>query len=488
VKISDIRINSRTILIAILLLAFILRIIFLGAPQTVWWDEAEYLATAKHWVLDTPYDIGDQRQPLLPMLLAVFYFIGISSLPVLKFFIVAIPSTLAVLATYLLGKEMYNKKIGLISSFIMAVFWIPIFWTTRISTDMMGLTLGFFGLYFFYKYTKQNKLSLILLAALFFGLGLLTRIGNILPIAIAALYIIITQHINILKDKNIYYALGLGLIVIIPYLTWNYFHYGRFLAFWSGYFGQEVATFKFSRPIAWNLLSFFQTYSKWVYLIFLIIGAITLINLILGFDLIYKKQNKELKSDLYTIIMILVPMIFFIFIERDAEPRWAIIMSAAVFFLIAKGLVLVQDFIKKYNKQLATIFLVLVLLVGAYPHIATAKELIDARKGTFVGLGDSGEWLKQNSNPGDVIFSSAVPQHSYYSERIIKGFPATEEGFEARVNELKPKYFVISVFEKSPEYAYDYPQRHPDKLKIVTGMFSDPEKTKPILLIYEFVY
>jgi len=467
------------LLIAILLLAFILRIIFLSAPQTVWWDEAEYLATAKHWALGIPYDIGQQRQPLLPILLTIFYFIGISSLPILKFFTVAIPSTLAVLATYLLGKEMYDEKIGLISSFIMAVCWVPIFWTTRVSTDMLGLTLGLFGFLFFYKYTKKKKLSSILLAALFLGLGLLTRIGDILPIGIVILYLLITQHIKIFKDKNLYYALGLGILIIVPYLIWNYFYHGKILAFWGGYFGTETTAFKLSRPIAWHLLSFFKTYPEWIFLIFLIIGAITLINLIIGFDLIYKKQNKELKADLFTVLMILIPMIFFIFIERNAEPRWAIIISAALFFLIAKGLLLVFDFIKKYNKQIAMIFMVIVLLAGAYPHITTAKQLIDVRKGTFAGLADSGAWLKQNSNPDDIIFSSAVPQHSYYAERLVKGFPPTEEIFEERVKELKPRYFVISQFEKSPQYAYIYPQNHPEKLRLVSGLFSD--------LIYEFI-
>jgi len=476
--------NPKIILLVILLLAIILRVIFFNTPQAVWWDEAEYLSTAKHWALGTPYEVSQQRQPLIPILLSIFYFIGISNLAILKFLTIVIPSILAVLAVYLLGKEMYNKKIALIASFIMSVCWIPIFWTTRFSTDLLGLTLGLFGFFFFYKYTKNKKLKYILLTALFLGLGFLTRVGNILPIAIVIAFLIITEHIKVLKDKNLYYALGLGILVMVPYLIWNYLTYGKIMAFWSGYFGQEVAADKFARPIAWNLLNLFQNYSQWLFFIFFLIGLITLINLIIGFDLIYKKQNKELKSDLFTILMILIPMFFFIFIERAAEPRWAIIMSAAIFFLIAKGLMFIYKIIKNYNKQIALIFILIVLIAGAIPHITLAKNLIDSKKDSYLGLKLSGEWMKQNSNPEDIIYSSAVPQHSFYSERLVKGMPSKEQ-FEEKIKELKPKFFVISQFERSPEWVYSYPQENPDKLQFAEGLFMDPEKTKPLVLIYE---
>jgi len=454
----------------------------------VWWDEAEYLSTAKHWGMGTPYDIGGRRQPLLPFVMSAFYLVGISGFVILKFFTIAVPSILAVLATYLLGKEMYDKKIGLIASFIMAICWVPLFWTTRFSTDLPGLFFGLFGLLFTYKYVKNKKLIHILLAALFLGLGLLTRIGNILPIIIAALYLIITNHIKILKDKNLYYALGIGIILLTPYLIWNYFYHGNVFAFWGGYFGQQTAAVKFSQPIAWNLISFFQIYPLWIFFIFFLIGVVTLFNLVIGFDLIYKKKNKELRSDLFTVLMILVTMIYFIFIERAAEPRWAMIMSAAIFFLTAKGLMLTYNYIKKYGKQIAIALILIILIVGAIPHITKAKQLIEAKKDTYLGLKTSGEWLKQNSNPEDVIFSSAVPQHTFYSERLVKGYPSSKEEFEKMVEELKPRYFVLSQFEKSPEWAYNYPQENPDKFQLVHGLFLDQEQTKPLLLIYEFKY
>ncbi|MBI3334522.1 hypothetical protein HYZ97_03475, partial [Candidatus Pacearchaeota archaeon] len=44
-------------LVIILIAAAIIRIYFFvqAGGQAMWWDEAEYMATAKHWAFDVPY-------------------------------------------------------------------------------------------------------------------------------------------------------------------------------------------------------------------------------------------------------------------------------------------------------------------------------------------------------------------------------------------------------------------------------------------------
>ena len=46
---------------AILVLAFALRIYYLSVNSAVWWDEADYLSSAKHWFFNVPYDYNPQR-------------------------------------------------------------------------------------------------------------------------------------------------------------------------------------------------------------------------------------------------------------------------------------------------------------------------------------------------------------------------------------------------------------------------------------------
>jgi len=58
------------------------------------------------------------------MFLSLFFMIGITSEPVLRFFAVFLPSILAIFLIYITIKEMYpDKKIALISLAIMGLLW-----------------------------------------------------------------------------------------------------------------------------------------------------------------------------------------------------------------------------------------------------------------------------------------------------------------------------------------------------------------------------
>lgn len=443
------------LLLIVLIFAFILRIKYLNTIQAVWWDSAEYLSAAKNWAFNIPYDISPQRQPLYTLILAGLYKLGISSLPILLFLTVLLPSFLVVFLTYLLGKEVYNKKIGLIAAFIMSSFWVSLFWSNRISTDHLGFLFGLLALYFFWTgYEKQKSKVKIFLMGLFLGLGFLTRVGGVLVIFIIISYLLITRRHKIILDKTLWSSALISITAIIPYLIWNYLHFKNPLAFFGGYFGEAKASQKFALPIAWNLFNYFKLYLDWILFIVFIIGIIYLLfNLILGFDLLLKNQNKDLNSDLFSLLMILVPMIFFVFIERQAEPRWIFIMTPSIFFIVGKSLLLIQDQLKKHIKFIATILIVIILIAGIIPGIKTAHTQIISKKDSYIQFKEAGLWLKENSKPEDVIFSNGVPQTSFYSERHVWSMGGgTPEKFEELVKETKTRYLVISLLEREPEW------------------------------------
>lgn len=442
-------------LVLILALAFIIRLKYFNINTAVWWDEAEYLSTAKNWVFNVPYEVSAQRQPLYPLMISLFYFFGITGLSVIKFFTVLIPSLLSVYGIYLLGKEMYDKKIGLISSFIFSVFWISLYWSSRISTDSLGLMFGVFAFYFFWngliKEEKQKKNLIIM--GLFLGLGFLTRIGNVLPILIILIFLILIQRTKFITNKNLWLSAGIAVITIIPYLIWNLVKFGNPLAFYAGYFGGKAATIKAAMPIAWNLITLFQVYPLWFLFIFFIIGLITLFGVFIGFDIVFKNQDKKLTADFFTLIMIIIPMVFFIFIERQAEPRWALIIAPPIFFVTAKGIIYLSKYIEKFNKKSSVIFIILVLLIGAYSHISYADNLLESKKDSFSQFREAGTWIKEHSNPADAVYNNGEPQNTYYSERrtfsIGGGSP---EEFEKLIKKNKIRYIVISLLEKEPDW------------------------------------
>ena len=116
--------------IAILALAFILRfIVFLKTmDQTIWWDAADYLATAKRWAGFNPnlLDMWYYRRGFLwPLIGAVFFKFGLGEIGIR--FLITLFSTGVVFVSYLLISKMFNKKIALLTSICLVFSWVLLF-------------------------------------------------------------------------------------------------------------------------------------------------------------------------------------------------------------------------------------------------------------------------------------------------------------------------------------------------------------------------
>ena len=122
------------VLILILLFAFITRMYFFfyTIDQPVWWDESQYIEQAKRLGLDLETnDIWYYRRTmLLSVFWSFFYKIGLGEIT-LRFTEVLF-SMLLVYATFLVGKEMFNRKIGLLAAFGVAISRIILFETSRL--------------------------------------------------------------------------------------------------------------------------------------------------------------------------------------------------------------------------------------------------------------------------------------------------------------------------------------------------------------------
>ena len=177
-------------LIGILLFALILRLLYLKINKSLWWDEAEYLGIAKYWAFDIKIPVSALRAIYFPAFFAFLYKLGANEL---TFRVIELIISLgAVYGTYLLGKEMYNEKIGLISSFIMSFFWLAVFYTARIMVDVPVLTFSIFTLYFFWAgyVNKKSKYNLWLMG-LFGALAIMTKFTAILMVLVILIYLLI---------------------------------------------------------------------------------------------------------------------------------------------------------------------------------------------------------------------------------------------------------------------------------------------------------
>ena len=236
--------NSNFILIVILIFALILRLKYLTINQAVWYDEAEYLSVAKNWAFDlTSYQLHYVRPPLLPFLMAGLYKIGFGELAARV--LILIFSIVGVLFTYIVGKNIFNKWVGLISTFIMSFFYLHLFYTARIMTDILSTTFWLVSIWFFWKgYVKKESKWYLWLLGPFLVMGLLTRFPFGLLVLIILGYLLITEGINFVKNKNLWIGAGLGVISIIPYAVWYYIKYSKIIILGPAGFYGHFSQFK----------------------------------------------------------------------------------------------------------------------------------------------------------------------------------------------------------------------------------------------------
>src|SRR3989338_5189804 len=149
-------------LVGILVFAFAIRLYYfwMTKNQPLWWDEADYMAYAKNLAgFQTSWIVTPQHNSLFPFIAALFFKIGFSD-TIIKFFLEIVPSFFVVLLSYLICKNLYeDKRIALISAFIVSVFWEFLFDSMRFHFESLALMTGLLSVYVFFKgYERKEKI------------------------------------------------------------------------------------------------------------------------------------------------------------------------------------------------------------------------------------------------------------------------------------------------------------------------------------------
>ena len=475
-------------IILIILLGFAIRLYYLilTKNQATWWDESEYLSVGLHWFFGIPYELNPQRPPLLSLLEGILLKLGGTEF-LLKFILELIPSTLLIFISYLIVKEMYNKKLALLVSLFMSIFWLIIFNTVRLHADVLLLFFSYLAVYYFWKgYIKKEKKYYIWLVGILIALAFLIKLSGAIFGFIFLAFLLIIEKFKFLKNKHLWIAFILMFLVILPYLIWQTNVFGKPTAFFFGshvlYNPSGITSYK---PIGWHVLNFIPWMLHTPFFILFLIGLVTLYTLFLSLDLIIKDKSNDKYNDLFIFIWILITLIYFVFLERDAEDRWLLPIALPLLILVSKGLYFVYDLIKKYQKHIAITVFIILILIGGYFQLARANETINNKKDSYKEVKEAALWLKENTNPNDIIFSKSVTQTTYYAQRQVLGFGENETQFKEEVNKYKPKYIVFSIFEPHGK-TLEFPEKFKNSLEPVKAYLAPNEKDKAVLMIYKF--
>ena len=471
--------------IAIIIFSFILLLYYfnLTKNQTLWWDEAEYMSMAKNWAFGTFEYNNPQRPILFPFLAFLIYSIGFNE-AVIKFLLVLLPTFLAVFFTYFLIKEMYDKRTALIASFITGVSWIHLFYAMRFMTDALGLFFGILAFFCFWKgYINNKGRKFIWLFGFFVALSFLSRLTGILYGVVILLFLFVTERFKFLKNKHLWIAVFIFLLTISPYLIWSYSQFGNPFAFRAGYGGAG------STQLGWWMFSLLYDYPELVFFIFFLLGLLTIIPMFLSLDIMLIKKDKKYYNDLFMFLSILFTLAFFIYFVRLVENRWLILMSIGIFTFSAKGILLAYDFVrKKAGKILPILLIILIIASGTYFQLKHADFIIKEKIPSYQPIKEAALWMKENSQPNDVVLSVSYTQTIFYSERKVYTYSEmSEEEFDKLVKEVNPKHIMVSVLEPHhPAWSYNLPEKYQKIMSPAQVWFADAEKQQPILIIYKF--
>lgn len=492
-KINNILKNKYTlILLGILLVAFIVRIYFLTVTinQPVWWDEGDYLTVAKKIGKDLYpnfklSELSNPRRPLfLPLLWGFIFKSGLGE-QIIRFVQVTF-SMFAVFLTYLIGKEMFNKKIGLISAFLMSIFWLNLFYTNRLLLEIPTLTFWCASVYFFWKgYVKKEKSKYLWLFGVFFGLSVFARAASLIMIIPLIVFILAKDKFNFIKNKHLWIAIILFLIIFSPFMIWVGLNYGnpfkKFTGIGEGRFAEiDLDTFLYGNTK--EFIEYFPTYLQIPFLLIFLFGLIFFLDIFLGWDILFKENGEELRKKLFLLLWIIIPLLFFGVTTSKSymEDRYLMNIFPAVFMIISTGLLKIYNYTKKYNKGFALIIIILILLAGTNYQLSYANNMINFKKDSYSQVRDSALWMKENLKENEIFMTQSVPQSMYYSERECYGY-GKEDLFKKQLKELKPKYLIVSVFEQHPEWAYKYPEQ----LNLTPIKIYMLDQDKPALIIYK---
>ncbi len=497
--------NYDKIFLVILILAFAIRFwIFLQTrDQAIWWDTATYLSTAKRWAFGLGMnDIWYYRRAFLWALIPAIIFklnLGEGGIRFLE----VIFSTGIVFVSYFLIKNMFNKKLALLTSIGLTFSWVFLFFTGRPMTSIPASFFLLTALLFFWKgYVLKQGNKFTYLFALFLGLAVLTRFQYLMFTLPLFLFILAKEKFSFIKNKSLWISLLLFVCVLIPHMVLYSIKYKTFflIDILGHYFGIGSDPTVTAAAAKTSFISFFNYFldlpyllTKIVFVIFLIGAFIFFLDLFLGLDKIFK--DKEVQKKLFVFLMIVIPYVILGKITQYVEQRYVMALLPFLFLMVATTFEKIEDFFKKQNKNIVLFLVLLLLVLSLIPNILWAKSLIENKSTSYLEVKQAGLWVKANSNQGDYIVTTSFPQISYYSERPISTFetegdpemgtPRNKTQFEEFVERDRPVFLIISGFQPHPEWVNGYIEDNKDWIIPVKAY---PENQQPLIVIYKFDY
>lgn len=520
-------------IIGLTILAFVIRIFFLQFQQFITHDGAEYAVLGKNLIAGNGYmsiqgQINLFFSPLYPLMIGIFSML-FNNLELSARLVSVVFGSLLIVPLYFFARRMYSQKVAIICSFIAALYWVLINYSTQTLTEstytfliVCSALVGYTAL------TKQTKV-LYLLSGIILGLSYLTR-----PDAIGYLVILMVLTLIYFEKDNgqrtqwkkamicCLIMLISFLAVLSPYLLFFHEQTGRWtlgnrdiintiygentsdaISFEKNVFGltddgKEIKILMTQNSSLFDYLinnpaviarryiqNSEEQYTKYITSIFP-----PLLIMLVGAGLF--RQNwtmQRLKKELFIAVFIAYPLLIYPLFHLDSRYISPVLPLAIVW--AANGINEVQTWLdtnlnnnaKGRFRQgfLLKNIVLIVAILSLIPMMITIYH-----SNYPVEHKEAGLWLGGNS-PEDSIILSRDPWVSFYSERIWLPLPYANYSqllYYAKYH--KATHIIIDrrIVELRPELAFlmDKNEANSNDLRLIY------ENGKHNILAYEILY
>lgn len=481
------------ILTAITLLAAFLRIYQLGA-ESLWLDEATtYMVASNSFFQVLEVTSNDVHPPLYYILVHFFLLLGNSEI------ILRLPSMimgiLSVPVLYFITARMFSLKEGLVSSFLLSVSMVHIYYSQEARMYSMLLFLSLCSMYFFYLATEDNKKVYWVLFSFFTVLTIYTHYFGFFIFPIEILFYLVTQlsftgngksklpfAIKDVLNFKMFTASALAVgILIIP----------RIQVFF------EQAASRVGGEVTWGigpsqllpvLLSDFSTFSESPSVVFMLLFITGIIVTVL------QKRRQSLLLSLWLVLPLLVS--FYLAAVMPFQPRYLIFLLPAFLIFVSRGITIIPYLFisdtgnsekKKKNetgnaelkRSIMIVVIVLVVFLGSIGSLIGYYTTVQKNDWRQVS-----STLESATQQGDVIVALPVymskPMLYYYDnssdETYVTGVGYTQEGLEAIVNDTAPNrvFFILTgdINAANPEgTALAWLQNNTNVVAVINGVY-----------------
>jgi 4-amino-4-deoxy-L-arabinose transferase-like glycosyltransferase len=393
-------------------IAFVLNIPFIPKIKVVLWDAAVYLMNAK-WFAGSQVFFEILRAPLWPLILSIFYRIGINNQ---AFFFVfsAIISAISVYLTYKLATELFGVKTGIASAIALVVIPLHFYWSPLIYTEIPSSVLVLLSILAMWKGLKDERFQYV--SILLASLAFLTRYPTAPLIPALFLFLFLQKRLDIKK------FLMMSAIAALP------------VALWLGYnqlnFGSALQTF--AEGLEWGSIP-----EPWYYYFTALPTAVNAILLVTVPGIIFAFRNTKEKR----MQLLLIPLISFFVVScvlAHKEPRY--LLPFMPVFLIAS-----LSFMEKLRwKHILLILVPLAAIALGFSLKATV---------TFVEDNSCAGIIAASQDISGETLSTYWPQTSYYGNVNATPFPPKEQQFDSWMIERNISFVVTSSKGGWPDYA-----------------------------------